>query len=84
MTPFDSDWDPYEELIKCQHNIEQCALAINTGSEIVEDLSQKYQHQQQVIEQLMFQNRKLQQMLTVLKTQLEHQEIKITGLESRH
>ena len=66
-------WDPYEELMMHRSNIEQCAMAINTGSELMKQLSHKYQHQQEVIEQLMFQNRKLQDMLGILKNQISQQ-----------
>lgn len=73
----EEDWntgfDPYDVLLQCQHNIQQCALAINTGSELMKEMGAKFQHQQEVIQQLMFQNRKLQQMLEVLKNQLVQQ-----------
>ena len=65
MNEFNTDWDPYEELMAHRNNIQQCALAINTGSELMKELGQKYQHQQEVI-----QNKKLQQMIEVLKNQV--------------
>lgn len=70
MEDFNTNWDPYEELMAHRNNIQQCALAINTGSELMRELGQKYQHQQEVIQQLMFQNKKLQQMIEVLKNQV--------------
>lgn len=70
MEDFNTGWDPYEELMQHRNNIQQCAIAINTGSELMKELGQKYQHQQEVIQQLMFQNKKLQQMIEVLKNQV--------------
>lgn len=70
MDEFNTGWDPYEELMLHRNNIQQCAVAINTGSDLMRELGQKYQHQQEVIQQLMFQNKKLQQTIEVLKNQV--------------
>lgn len=83
MTDFNTGWDPYDELMAHRSNIQQCALAINTSSELLKELSRKYQHQQEVIEQLMFQNRKLQDMLNVLKNQLVEVTVEIHMLKDR-
>ena len=64
---FDSDFDPYELLLQCHNNIQQCALAINHGSELMKELTAKYNHQQEVIQQLQFQNRKLTAQLNQLQ-----------------
>jgi hypothetical protein len=56
---WDTEFDPLEALIQCQNNIQQCAMAINVGSELMKELTAKYNHQQEVIQQLQFQNRKL-------------------------
>jgi hypothetical protein len=64
---WDSDFDPYEALIQCQNNINQCAQAINYGTEVMKELAAKYNHQQEVIQQLQFQNRKLTAQLNQLQ-----------------
>ena len=68
---FNTGWDPHQELLNCVHNIGQLVLAVQNGSEIMKELANKYQHQQQVIEQLMFQNRKLNETLTNQRITLE-------------
>jgi hypothetical protein len=64
-------WDPHQELLNCVHNIGQLVLAVQNGSEIMKELVNKNTHQQQVIEQLMFQNRKLNEILTSQRITLE-------------
>lgn len=64
MENWNTGWDPYESLKASEHNINQLILAVNNGSEIMKDLANKYNHQQEVIQQLMFQNRKLQNQIT--------------------
>jgi hypothetical protein len=64
-------WDPHQELLTCVHNIGQLVLAVQNGSEIMKELANKYNHQQQVVEQLMFQNRKLTETLTNQRITLE-------------
>jgi uncharacterized protein YoxC len=61
---FNTGWDPHQELLTCVHNIGQLVLAVQNGSEIMKQLANKHNHQQEVIEQLMFQNRKLTETLT--------------------
>ena len=84
MQDFNTNWDPYEELMAHRNNIQQCALAINTSSELMKELGQKYQHQQEVIQQLMFQNKKLQQMIEVLKSQVITVSTDIELMKMRH
>ena len=62
---FNTGWDPHQELLTCVHNIGQIVLAVQNGTEVMKELANKYNHQQQVIEQLMFQNRRLNQLLEV-------------------
>lgn len=80
---WNTGWDPYEELMVHRNNISQCVLAINTGSELMKELGQKYAQQQEVIQQLMFQNKKLHQMLEVLKTQVVRQDTELTLLKTK-
>lgn len=56
---WNTGWDPYEALRTAEHNVHQLILAVNNGTEVMKDLANKYNHQQEVIQQLMFQNRKL-------------------------
>ena len=64
-------WDPHQELLNCVHNVGQLVLAVQNGSEIIKEIAGKISHQQQVIEQLMFQNRKLNETLTNQRITLE-------------
>lgn len=68
---FNTGWDPYEELMLARNNIQQCAVAINHSTEVMKDLANKYNHQQEVINQLMFQNRKLNDNISRMMTELQ-------------
>jgi len=52
-------WDPYEELLLARNNIQQCVLAINSGSEIMKSLAQRLNHNEQIISELSQQNHRL-------------------------
>ena len=67
---WNTGWDPHHALLQCEQNILQCATAINNGSEVMKDLGGKYRHQQEVIQQLQFNNRKLQQMVDAMQHQM--------------
>jgi hypothetical protein len=84
MDEFSTGWDPYEELMQHRNNIQQCAVAINTGSELMKELGHKYAHQQEVIQQLMFQNKRLQQMLERVNNQLVQHSTDIELLKMRN
>lgn len=60
---WNTGWDPHTALLMCEQNIQQCAQAINQGTEVMKELASKYNHQQEVIQQLMFNNRKLTGMI---------------------
>lgn len=68
---FNTGWDPYEELMLARNNIQQCAVAINHSTEVMKDLANKYNHQQEIISQLMFQNRKLNDNISRMMTELQ-------------
>jgi len=70
---FNTGWDPHQALLQCEQNILQCAGAINHGTEIMKDLAAKYNHQQLIIEQLQFNNRKLQQIVDSLRHEVVQQ-----------
>ena len=74
---WNTGWDPYESLRLCEHNIGQCVLAIQQGSELIKELGQKYRHQHEVIEQLMFQNNKLLKLTNNLNQQIALQDAQI-------
>ena len=64
MREWDTNWDPYEQLLICSNNIQQLAAAYNS--------------QQDTIQQLVHQNNRLNQVadrhrreLTDLRTQLD-------------
>ena len=63
-------WDPHQELITAVHNIGQLVLAVQNGSEIMKELANKYQHQQQIIEQLMSQNRRLNHLFEIQRIEM--------------
>jgi hypothetical protein len=70
---WNTGWDPHQALLQCEQNIMQCAGAINNGTEVMKDLVNKFNHQQEVIQQLQFNNRKLQQMVDALRHEVIQQ-----------
>jgi cytolysin (calcineurin-like family phosphatase) len=78
---WNTGWDPHQALLQCEQNIMQCATGINNGSEIIKDLGGKYRHQQEVIQQLQFNNRKLQQMVDAMQHQMLQQTAQIELLK---
>lgn len=68
---WNTGYDPFLAIEQCQRNIEQCVIAINTGSELMRELGQKYLHQQQVIQQLSLNNRRLQAQIDQIRRELE-------------
>jgi hypothetical protein len=60
----DPDFDPYAILMQDHHNIGQLVLAVNQQSELVKQLSQAATHQQETIQQLTLQNRRLIQIFS--------------------
>jgi ABC-type transporter Mla subunit MlaD len=74
MRDWDTNWDPYEQLLICSNNIQQLAAAYNS--------------QQEVIQQLVQQNNRLTQIadrhrreLTDIRTQLD---LVHAGILSKH
>lgn len=80
---FNTGWDPYDTLLQCQHNIQQCVFAIQHSSEILKDLASKHKHQQEVIQQLMFQNKKLHAMVEHLNVQVLNQGLEIQTFKTK-
>lgn len=81
MNEFNTGWDPYDELMLHRHNIDQMILAINQGSELTKQLGYKYNHQQEVIQQLMFQNRRLNQLLEIHRNELNQLRLRLDQTE---
>jgi len=81
---FNTGWDPHTALIMCEQNIQQCAHAINNGTEIMKDLAFKLNHQQEVIQQLVLQNNRLQKSVEGLKHRMIIQDTQIQLLTAKH
>lgn len=64
------EFDPYDRLCENTHNIVQLSIAFNTQSEVLEQLTRMCQHQQQVIEQLQHNDRRLQRTINLLEQRL--------------
>ncbi len=87
---FDPDFDPLAELELCKHNIQQLAVGLNTGSELLKhetnitrQLIQSHKHQQAVIEQLQFQNRKMNELIDIMRQQISQQIIDIAEIKAK-
>ena len=68
---FDTNWDPYEHLIQCQENINQLAIAFNTNTANHKHHDVVISHQQEVIQQLMFQNKKLSEAIRIHTAEIQ-------------
>lgn len=80
---WDPDFDPYEQLMLAHDNINHLAAAFNNQHSALEILKGQYNHQQEVIKQLIFQNQKLNELIAInrtevatLKTELEFNKLK--------
>lgn len=67
---FNTGFDPYEKLLVAEHNIAQLIKGHNENLHRITKLQQSYNHQQEVIKQLMFQNKKLQELITIHKSDI--------------
>jgi predicted nuclease with TOPRIM domain len=88
MRDWDTNWDPYEQLLICSNNIQQLAAAYNAQQEQLNQTSALFNHQQDTIQQLVQQNNRLTQIadrhrkeLTDLRTQLD---LIHAGILSKH
>lgn len=57
---FDPDFDPYEELLRNKHNIEQLILGLNNCSQLLNELSRQHN-------QLLLVNKDLQHRVQLLE-----------------
>lgn len=81
---FDTNWDPYEHLIQCQENINQLAIAFNGNSGTVQELNRALRHQQEVIQQLVLQNRKLTDAVKITTVELNQIKNDLAVLKSQN
>lgn len=79
---WNTGWDPHQALLMCEQNIQQCAIAINQGTEVMKDLANKYNHQQEVIQQLMFQNQKLARLIEQQRLQINNHETALAQIRA--
>ncbi|CAB4178735.1 hypothetical protein UFOVP1634_25 [uncultured Caudovirales phage] len=79
---WNTGWDPHQSLVRSEHNIIQCAQAINSNNDSLKILTAKINHQQEVIQQLMFNDKKVSQQLNVQATQITALLTEITLLKS--
>lgn len=75
---FDTGWNPHDALIKAEHNIGQLAIAFNENIKQLNEVRALATHQQDIIQQIVHQNNKLNQILsaqrhemTGIRTELE-------------
>lgn len=78
---WNTGWDPHTALLMCENNIQQCAIAINQGTEVMKEIAAKCNHQQEVIQQLMFNNRKLTGQVNTQHSQITSMLIEIEQLK---
>lgn len=77
-------FDPLQTLLQCENNIQQMALAINDGSDIVQELGKNYLEHQRAIQHLMFQNKKLQSQIDALNIKLTKTTNQVDLLKIQH
>lgn len=58
---FNTGWNPHDALLKAEHNIGQLAVAYNEHQKIIGELRALATHQQEIIQQIVHQNNKLNQ-----------------------
>lgn len=68
---FNTNWDPYQQLLTAEHNIAQLVLAVQHSSQLIEQLAKEARHQNEIIKQLIFQNQKLNQTLGVHRVTID-------------
>ena len=74
---WNTDWDPYQTLINCQHNIQQCVTAINNASDLVQEVVNKHNYQQAQIKQLAIENHRLKDQIRIILNELSDLKSKV-------
>jgi hypothetical protein len=67
----DHNFDPYQQLVTAEHNINQLILAINHGSELFKDLSFQHVKLVEFAKQLQKQQQSLELELITLRLELD-------------
>lgn len=82
MDEWNTGWDPYDVLVKAEHNINQLAIAYNEHQRIVNELRALATHQQEIIQQLVHQNNKLNQTQTAQRHEMTRMNTEIQLLKA--
>lgn len=80
---FDNNWDPYQQLLTAEHNINQLVLAVQHSSQLVEQLSKQLKHQNDIINHLIIQNQQLNQTVGVHRLSLDRLNKDVDQLKNR-
>jgi hypothetical protein len=67
---FNTNWDPYQQLLLDGKNIQQLAVALNDQMTKLNEVRSLSSHQQEVIQQLVHQNNRLNQLATAHRAEL--------------
>jgi acetolactate synthase small subunit len=67
---FDTGWNPHDALIKAEHNIGQLAVAYNEHQKVIQELRALATHQQEIIQQIVHQNNKLNQIMSAQRNEM--------------
>lgn len=63
-------WNPHDALLKAEHNIGQLAVAYNEHQKIINELRALGSHQQEIIQQIVHQNNKLNQIMSAQRNEM--------------
>ena len=67
---WNTGWDPYKSLVNSENNIQQLAQAVAAHSDMIKELRALASHQQEVIQQTVQQNNKLNQILSAQRAEI--------------
>jgi acetolactate synthase small subunit len=67
---FNTGWDPHDALLQTQHNIGQLAVAYNEHKKQLDEVRALVTHQQDIIQQIVHQNNKLNQILAAQRHEM--------------
>lgn len=83
MNDWETGWDPHSALTNAETNIQQLAIAYNETTEVLKVVAAKSNHQQEIIQQLMFQNKKLNNLLSMHRHELTKHTTEIELLKAK-
>jgi hypothetical protein len=67
---WNTGWDPYKSLVNSENNIQQLALAVTDQQQMINELRALTSHQQEVIQQIVQQNNKLNQIMSAQRAEI--------------